>query len=508
MSTLRITKKTFTFEDFSPLLNGPLKVVLDQSIPKKVKNSYQQLLKILASGKIVYGVNTGFGKLSNIRIDEADQEKLQLNLVRSHSAGLGDFLDIGIVRVVMALKVLTYSHGHSGVHPQTVRTLVQFLNNDLVPAVPEQGSVGASGDLAQLAHIASSLIGEGHIIQDGKAISSKTVLNKMKINPLVLHQKDGISLVNGTQFSTAIAVKALASGFNILDAADSISALSVETSLASRNTFKSAIHKLKKHKGQIISASNVWKMTTGSEIVSSHKNCDVVQDPYSFRCIPHIHGACRDAIVQSSETINNEINSVSDNPLILSNGEMGFSGHFHAEHVAIALDHMSIAIAEIGAISERRIHYFMKGVEGKFQPFLAKNPGIESGYMIAHVTASALASENKTLAHPASVDSLPTSGGQEDHVSMAPWAGSKLLTIQKNVLSILAIELLIAGAAFTIYHSKLKPGNGTSFLLKNIQNIINAKKGDRSLTMEINKLKAIIENGKIFKELKSKGLLE
>ena len=508
MSTLRITKKTFTFEDFSPLLNGPLKVVLDRSIPKKVKNSYQQLLKILASGKIVYGVNTGFGKLSNIRIDEADQEKLQLNLVRSHSAGIGDFLDIGIVRVVMALKVLTYSHGHSGVHPETVRKLVQFLNNDLVPAVPEKGSVGASGDLAQLAHIASSIIGEGQIIQDGKAVSSKILLNKMKINPLVLHQKDGISLVNGTQFSTAIAVKALASGFNILDAADSISALSVETSLSSRNTFKSAIHKLKKHKGQIISASNVWKMTAGSQIVNFHKNCDVVQDPYSFRCIPHIHGACRDAIVQSSETINNEINSVSDNPLILRNGDIGFSGHFHAEHVAIALDHMSIAIAEIGAVSERRIHYFMKGVEGKFQPFLAKNPGIESGYMIAHVTASALASENKTLAHPASVDSLPTSGGQEDHVSMAPWAGSKLLTIQKNVLYILAIELLIASASFTLYHSKLKPGKGTSLLLKNIQNIINAKKGDRSLTIEINKLKDIIENGKIFKILKNKGLLE
>jgi|TARA_B110000914_G_scaffold226079_1_gene249060 histidine ammonia-lyase len=508
MSTLRITTKTFTFKDFSPLLDGPLKIVLDKDIPKRVKNSYSQLLTILASGKTVYGVNTGFGKFSNIKIDEVDQEKLQLNLVRSHSAGVGDFLDAGIVRVAMALKVLTYSHGHSGVHPETVKKLVQFLNNDLVPAVPQKGSVGASGDLAQLAHIASSIIGEGQIIRGEKAISSKTILNKMKISPLVLHQKDGISLVNGTQFSTAIAVKTLANGFNILDAADSIGALSVETSLASRNTFKSAIHKLKKHKGQIICAKNIWKMTNGSEIVSSHKNCDVVQDPYSFRCIPHIHGACRDALIQSSDTINNEINSVSDNPVILSNGEIGFSGHFHAEHVAIALDHMAIAIAEIGAVSERRMHYFMKGAEGKFQPFLAKNPGIESGYMIAHVTASALASENKTLAHPASIDSLPTSGGQEDHVSMAPWAGFKLLKIQKNVLSILAIELLIAGASFSLYHSKLKPGKGTSLLLKNIRNIINAKSGDRSLTDEINKLKDIIEDGRIFKTLKSKGFLE
>ena len=507
MLSLRITKKTFTFKDFSPLLDGPLKVVLDRAVEKRVKNSYNQLLAILLSGKTVYGVNTGFGKLSNIKIEEADQEKLQLNLVRSHSAGIGDFLDAGIVRVTMALKILTYSHGHSGVHPETVKKLVQFLNNDLVPAVPRTGSVGASGDLAQLAHIASAIIGEGQIMQGKKAVSSDIVLKKMSIRPLLLHQKDGISLVNGTQFSTAIAVKALARGFNILDAADSIGALSVETSLASRNTFKSAIHELKKHKGQILSAKNIWRMTTGSEIVSSHKNCVVVQDPYSFRCIPHIHGACRDAFIQSSETINNEINSVSDNPVILSNGEIGFSGHFHAEHVAIALDHMAVATSEIGAISERRIHYFMKGAEGKFQPFLARNPGIESGYMIAHVTATALASENKTLAHPASVDSISTSGGQEDHVSMAPWAGFKLLKIQKNVLNILAIELLIAGASFSLYHSKLKPGKGTSLLLKKIRNIINAKSGDRSLTDEINKLKDIIEERKIFETLKSKGFL-
>jgi histidine ammonia-lyase len=249
-------------------------------------------------------------------------------------------------------------------------------------------------------------------------------------------------------------------------------------------------------------------MTEGSEIVNSHKDCDVVQDPYSFRCIPHIHGACRDAVRQSSEIINAEINSVSDNPVILGKSKVGFSGHFHAEHIAITLDHMAIAVAEIGAISERRIHYFMKGAEGRFNPFLAKNPGLESGYMLAHVTASALVSENKTLAHPASVDSIPTSGGQEDLVSMAPWSGLKLLKIQENVFTILAIELLIAGAAFKLNSKGLKPAYGTGMLLKEIKDVVLYNDGDRELNTEINKLKDIIIYRKIFKKLKDKNYLE
>jgi len=508
MSSLRITKRSYSFYDFFPLLNKPVKISLDKDVKRKVSNSYKHLLSLLSSGRTIYGVNTGFGRLSQIKIKDSDQSRLQLNLVRSHSAGVGDNLDPGIVRVIMALKVLNYSHGYSGVHPDTVKKIVQFLNNDIIPVVPEKGSVGASGDLAQLAHIASSIIGEGKVLQNGRALHSKTVLKKLKISPLILHQKDGISLVNGTQFSTALAIKGLFNGINLLDAADSIGSLSVETSLSSRDTFSPGIHKLKMHKGQIISAKNVWNMTSESEIVSSHKDCEIVQDPYSFRCIPHIHGACRDSLYQTSETINKEINSVSDNPLILSKSKVGFSGHFHAEHIAISLDHMAIAIAEIGAISERRIHYFMKGAEGRFQPFLAKSPGLESGYMLAHVTASALASENKTLAHPASVDSIPTSGGQEDLVSMAPWAGSKLLKIQDNVSNILAIELLIAGAAFKLNNSKLKPGKGTGLILKHIKHIIRSDMGDRELSSEINSLKAVIDDGKIFEKLKNKGYLE
>ena len=508
MLSLRISKRTYNFQDFFPFLSNPVKISIDKNVKVKLDRSYKNLLHLLSSGRTIYGVNTGFGRLSQIKIKDSDQSKLQLNLVRSHSAGVGKNLDSGIVRIIMILKVLNYSHGFSGVHPDTVKKLAQFINNDIIPLVPAKGSVGASGDLAQLAHIASSIIGEGKVLQNGKKLDSKAVLKKLKISPLTLHQKDGISLVNGTQYSTALAIKSLFKGINLLDAADSIGALSVETSLSSRDTFSPVVHKLKMHKGQIISAKNIWSMTSESEIINSHKYCEIVQDPYSFRCIPHIHGACRDTLSQSSETINKEINSVSDNPLILSKSKVGFSGHFHAEHIAISLDYMAIAMAEIGAISERRIHYFMKGAEGKFQPFLAKNPGLESGYMLAHVTASALASENKTLAHPASVDSIPTSGGQEDLVSMAPWAGSKLLKIQDNVSNILAIELLIAGAAFKLNNSKLKPGKGTGLILKHIKHIIRSDMGDRELSSEINSLKAVIDDGKIFEKLKNKGYLE
>ena len=508
METLRILDKIYSYQDFAPLLISPAKITINKDSKKKIRESYNRLTDIISSGQTVYGVNTGFGRLSQIKIDKEDQRRLQLNLIRSHSAGVGDNLDVGIIRVAMALKLLNYSQGYSGVHPDTVSQLIKFVNNDLIPVVPEKGSVGASGDLAPLAHIASALIGEGKILYNKKITKSKTILNKIGINPLTLYQKDGISLVNGTQISTAIAIKSLYNSAIILDSADAIGALSIETSLSSRNTFKSSIHKLKKHKGQTISASNVWRMTKDSEIVSSHEDCDVVQDPYSFRCIPHVHGACRDTVEQSSQFVNNEINSVSDNPVVLDNGEIGFSGHFHAEHIALALDSISMAMAEIGAISERRIHYFMKGAEGRLPLFLANRPGIESGYMIAHVTASALASENKTLAHPASIDSIPTSGGQEDLVSMAPWAGYKLLKIQENVTKILSIEMLIGCAAYDLRHSELKPGVGTRHIINRAKDIVENSKGDRELTSEINRLDSMISNGDIVTILKNKNYLE
>lgn len=497
MENLTISPRSFSYWDFAPLFKGPVKVSLTKESVKNLKQSHQRLLTQLNAGKTIYGVNTGFGKLSQFKIEPRDQKLLQLNLVRSHAAGLGNPLDAGIVRSVFVLKLLTYVKGYSGIRLEVAEKIVQFLNKDVLPVIPEKGSVGASGDLAPLGHLALAMIGEGSVFYQNKRMSAKVALKKARIKPLVLHPKEGLSLINGTQVSTALAIKALLNGDTLLKSADIAGALSVENSFASRNVFKKEIHDLKGHPGQRIAARNICKLLRGSKIVQSHKDCGKVQDPYSFRCIPHIHGASRDSFSRGAEMINNEINSVSDNPLVLKNGEIVSSGHFHAEHVAQALDFLGIAMSELGAISERRSHFFMKGIDDKITPFVAKNPGIESGYMIPHVTTSALASENKTLAHPASVDSVSTSGGQEDLVSMAPWSGMKLFQIQKNVANILAIELLIAGAANHLASSGKTAGKGTAPVLKFLNSVCKYQKGDRVFTKEIEVILSSLQTGEL-----------
>ena len=495
METLRISPKTYTYRDFAPFFSGPIRVSLTQNSLKNLESSHKRLLAQLETGKTIYGVNTGFGSLCQIKIDEKDQKKLQLNLVRSHASGVGEPLEPGLVRIILVLKLLTYVKGYSGIRPMLAKKIVQFLNSDVLPVIPKKGSVGASGDLAPLGHMALSLVGEGHVFYKGKKLPTKTALKKARIKPIVLHPKEGISLINGTQVSTSLAIKALLDGDILIKTADVAGALSVETSLSSHAGFHKNVHALKSHLGQKIVARNVEKMLQGSMIVKSHENCGKVQDPYSFRCIPHIHGACRDGISRSGEMVNNEINSVSDNPLVLKNGDVVSSGHFHGEHIAQALDFMAISFSELGAVSERRIYYFMKGIEDVIPPFVTKNSGLESGYMITHVTAAALASENKTLAHPASVDSLPTSGGQEDLVSMAPWAGRKLLKIQQNLRMILAIELMVAGAANHTAFPDLKPGKGTKPVLDLLNTICKFEYGDRVYSGEMETLASIIQSG-------------
>ena len=508
MNTIFITLKKITYLDFQPFFSGPVKVELTDEVQKNIHTSNILFKKRLDSEDVIYGVNTGFGKFSNILIDHKDQKQLQLNLVRSHSAGIGDPLELGLVRTLLFLKLLTYSKGYSGIRPEVVNIIVEFLNNDILPVIPEKGSVGASGDLAPMGHMALALIGEGEVYYNNKIMPSIEVLNLLKIKPLELYPKEGLSLINGTQVSTAIAIKTLLQGHNLLRSADIIGAISVENSFSSRNVFKKEIHLAKIHPGQRISAENIYRLLENSEIVSSHENCGKVQDPYSFRCIPHVHGASRDIFANSSDIINNEINSVSDNPLVLKDGTIVSSGHFHAEHVAQSLDSLAISMSELGAISERRTHYFMKGVDGKIEPFITKNPGIESGYMIAHVSASALASENKTLAHPASIDSISSSGGQEDLVSMAPWAGQKLLQIQKNVFLILAVELLVAGAAKNISSPNMRSGKGIDKVLKIITEDCNYLSGDRPLANEIKNLSIFIKSGNLLNQVNKISTME
>ena len=495
METLQVSTKKFNYKDFLPLFKGPVRVKLAQSALNNIEQSHANLKKLLKEENIIYGVNTGFGNLSQILIDKDDQNQLQTNLVRSHASAIGKPLDLGIVRTILFLKLLTYAHGYSGVSIGLVKKILQLLNKDILPVIPEKGSVGASGDLAPLGHMALSIIGEGEVFYKGKISKTKTIFNKVKISPLTLGPKEGISLINGTQVSTALAIKACIDGEILIKSADIAGALSVENSFSSRKVFQSKIHQLKYHPGQRKSAKNVYNILSGSEIVSSHSNCGKIQDPYSFRCIPHIHGACRDFFINAEKVINNEINSVSDNPLIMDKKSVMSSGHFHGEHISQAMDSLAIAFSELGSISERRIHFFMKGIKPNIPPFVTTDPGLESGYMIAHVTATALASENKTLSHPASIDSLPTSGGQEDLVSMAPWAAQKLLNIQLNLSYIIAIELIVAGAANCIAADKLTPGRGTKTVLDMLKNNCNYNKRDRHLTPEIESISGIISTG-------------
>ena len=498
MEALTISNRSVSWEDLSYLISSPGSLNISPQTKRLIKISNDALQAILKKGQLIYGVNTGFGKLSSVSIDQNDIKQLQLNLVRSHAAGIGSPFNIGIVRVVMALKILTWSKGYSGVRPKLVNQLIAMLNKDIIPLIPSLGSVGASGDLAPLSHLACAMIGEGDVIYNGKTLNSKKALYSEKLKPVDLNAKEGLSLINGTQVSTALGVKALLEARNLLYSADIISALSVESSLSTRQVFNPSIHKLKKHRGQNISAKNIYNLLIGSDIVNSHKDCDKVQDPYCMRCIPHIHGTSWEVFLNTEKTINNEINSISDNPMIFPNGSIHNSGHFHAEPVAQSLDSLSIAISEIGAISERRIHYIMKGADGNLPMFGAVNSGLESGYMIAHVTAASLASENKTLAHPSSIDSITTSGGQEDIVSMAPWAGRSCLKIIENVRRILAIELLVSGNVNHRFHQKLSSSKSLRALILLLKQVRVLSMKDRVFSKDIEKVEDLLKNNKVF----------
>ena len=416
----------------------------------------QQVVQRAADGDApVYGVNTGFGKLANQRISKAQLETLQLNLIRSHSVGVGEPLAPAVVRLMLALKAASLARGHSGVREVVVDTLLAVHNAGLVPLVPCQGSVGASGDLAPLAHMTLALLGEGQMLRDGRAVPAGAALAQAGIAPLRLGAKEGLALINGTQTSTALALHALLSFEPVLEAALVIGALTVDAARGSDGPFDPRIHALRGQPGQIDVAQYYRALLLGSEIRNSHLDGDDrVQDPYSLRCQPQVVGACLDQMRHAALVLVREANAVTDNPLVFppsgegassaDHGMMISGGNFHAEPVALAADGMALAIAEVGAIAERRIAMLIDSGVSRLPPFLTADAGLNSGFMIAHVTAAALASENKSLAHPASVDSLPTSANQEDHVSMATFAARRLQAMIANTAHILGIELLAA----------------------------------------------------------------
>jgi histidine ammonia-lyase len=443
---LEINGKNLTLEILEAVARKGASVGLSAIAHVSIGEGRRILLERFASGEPVYGVNTGFGDLASQRIDEDDAEKLQERLLLSHAAGIGESLPDDVVRAMLLLRANTLSRGNSGVRVEVVEKLLEILAAGIVPIVPRKGSVGASGDLAQLAHLALPLIGRGRVRIDGREVEASRALDDAGLEPLVLGAKEGLALINGTQAMTAsLALSAIDVG-TLLKLADLIGALSTDAFRGTDACFDPRVHELRPHPGQATSAANLWRLLQGSAIRDSHRVGDLrVQDPYSFRCMPQVHGAARDVLGDVVRTVEIEMNSVTDNPLVLlDSAEVVSAGNFHGEPMALAADFLAIAVCEIGTISERRIEKLTYPAFSGLPAFLVEEAGLNSGFMMAHVTAAALASETKGLAHPASVDSIPTSADKEDHVSMGQTAALKLRRSIRNVRRILAIELLAA----------------------------------------------------------------
>jgi histidine ammonia-lyase len=443
---VRVRPGHFTLEQLQAVHAGGVALELDAEAYAAIAASAAVVQRAAAGDAPVYGVNTGFGKLASTRISAADLATLQLNLIRSHSVGVGEPLAPEVVRLVLACKAGSLARGASGVRKQVVDTLLATLNAGLVPFIPSQGSVGASGDLAPLAHMTLALLGEGEFLVGGQRRPAAAVLREHGLQPLQLQAKEGLALINGTQVSTALALHGLFAFEPVLESALVIGALTVDAARGSDGPFDPRIHALRGQPGQIDVAQYYRALLSGSAIRASHtEGDDRVQDPYCLRCQPQVVGACLDQLRHAALVLLREANAVTDNPLVFAeDGTMISGGNFHAEPVALAADAMACAIAEVGAIAERRIAMLIDSNVSRLPPFLTADAGLNSGFMIAHVTAAALASENKSLAHPASVDSLPTSANQEDHVSMATFAARRLQPMIANVAHILAIELLAA----------------------------------------------------------------
>ncbi len=445
MKTYELTPGAMTLSDLRMLYRSPMQVALASAAWADVAAARRVVTDVIRDGDVVYGVNTGFGRLAQTRIDSGQLAELQRNLVHSHATGVGPLLDDDTVRLIMVMKINALAQGYSGVRREVIEGLIAMVNNGLYPAIPAKGSVGASGDLAPLAHMSLPLIGSGQVRLEGQLMDSSAAFQTAGLEPLTLEVKEGLGLLNGTQVSTALALKGLFDAECNANAAFAAGSMTVEAALGSRVPFDPRIHAIRGHWGQIEAARIYRSLLTDSEIAHSHADCDRVQDPYSLRCQPQVMGACLEQMHNAAATLVVEANAVSDNPLVfVGDGGILSGGNFHAEPVAMAADNLALAIAEIGALSERRMALLVDSALSQLPPFLVEDAGLNSGFMIAQVTAAALASENKALAHPASVDSLPTSANQEDHVSMATFAGRRLGDMNDNTRYILAVELLAA----------------------------------------------------------------
>lgn len=505
---LQLTGHNLTRENFHAVVFKNRGVTLHPRARLAMKRSRAMIERMIREKQVVYGVTTGVGSLSTERIDPAQARQLQINIVRSHACGVGEPLDTTEIRGLLLLRANGLASGLSGVRPAVVDLLCEFLNHGIYPVVPARGSVGASGDLAPLAHLALALVGESEVVflprreRPGRKMKTSVALKHARLKPIELEAKEGLSLVNGTQGMLTLGLMALEQAESLLNTADVAGALSLDALRGSPAAFDERLHQARPHAGQLTTARNLARLIRGSSIRKSHKNCPRVQDAYSLRCMPQVHGAVRDALNYAGRIFEVEMNSATDNPLIfVREGDIVSGGNFHGQPLATALDLMAIVMAQLGSISERRIDRMVNPLTSDLPPFLARLPGLESGFMLAQVTAAALASENKILAHPASVDSIPTSGNKEDFVSMGMAAALKLRPILANVRSILSIELLAACEAIDLL-APLRTGHLADQARILVRRVAPSLRQDRPLHGDIARVAKLAESGAFSRILK------
>jgi histidine ammonia-lyase len=492
MSHFNYGTDQLTISTVIELASGKRKGILDTAAAKRINDSQANVAAIVANNKTVYGINTGFGVLANTKISPEDTTTLQHKILQSHSVGVGDPIPVEVAKIMMICKVQSLAKGYSGAQLSTIERILWHIDNDVIPVVPEKGSVGASGDLAPLAHLFLPLIGLGEVYYKGKRSSSKEVLDRFKLSTIQLGPKEGLALINGTQFILAFAVKAVQRMHNCLEAADIIGAMSLEALTGTKAPFDERLHAIRPFEGSLLVAQRLRKLLNDSAIMQSHVDCGRVQDPYSLRCMPQVHGASRNAWLHLKELTEIELNSVTDNPIIFAADDTISGGNFHGQPLALPLDYACFAAAEIGNISDRRCYLLLEGKWG-LPMLLMKDVGLNSGFMIPQYTTAALVTENKTLCFPASADSIPTSLGQEDHVSMGSISGRKLNRVLDNLEYIMAIELLSACQAIE-FRRPLKSSELLEFAHDYVREFVSFAEEDRIFAEDINKVAGIIKD--------------
>lgn len=486
-----------SLEDFIAVARHHARVALSENTRSVVNTTAAVIDDWVRHGRTIYGVTTGFGALSDVSISQQDTARLQTNILMSHAAGVGRPLGEDAARGVMLLRAKELSLGHSCGRLDGIERLLTFLNKDIYPVIPEQGSVGASGDLCPMAHMGLLLIGKGEGYYQGKRMDGRAILDVCNLEPLVLGPGEGLALVNGTQVMTAIGALAVYDALRLAKLIDVAACMSLEVLMGSRTEFDPRIQQVRPHPGQAAAADNMLRITQDSEIISSHKDCKRVQDAYTLRCSPQVHGASQDAIRYAQKVIETEMNAATNNPLIFSDsGEFLLGGNFHGQPVALALDFMAMGVAELANVAERRVERLVNPKLSGLPAFLVKDGGLNSGFMIAQYTAAALVSENKVLAHPASVDSIPTSANKEDHVSMGTIAARKCRDIVANAENVIAIELLCAAQALDLF-TNLKPGKGTMAAYKIIRKHLPHLEEDRVISRDIDTMRNLMRSGEI-----------